>query len=194
MRFPIWPINAACGRQRRDSRQNKRLGLLRSAGNNHRQEAKGVSGFILNSGLRISEALSVRVRDVRVVDGCAQSVRVIGKGNRERLVPLPKEFGQVFGFWLNDKGKEDFVFAKQPGGKPPVAHVVRAYLRRLLDRAGIDKKVTPHKLRHTYATRLLESGAELVDIQVILGHVNLATTQIYTHVSEDRMAGVVARL
>jgi integrase/recombinase XerD len=75
-----------------------------------------------------------------------------------------------------------------------VAHVVRAYLRRLLDRAGIGKKVTPHKLRHTYATRLLESGAKLVDIQVLLGHVNLATTQIYTHVSEDRMAGVVGKL
>jgi integrase/recombinase XerD len=72
--------------------------------------------------------------------------------------------------------------------------VVRAYLQRLLDRAGIDKKVTPHKLRHTYATRLLESGAELVDIQVLLGHVNLATTQIYTHVSKNRMAGVVAKL
>ena len=98
-----------------------------------REHIKGVRvrydflfGLILNSGLRISEALSVRVRDVRVVDGCARSVRVIGKGNRERLVPLPEAFGQVFGFWLNDKGKEEFVFAKQPGGKPPVAHVVRA--------------------------------------------------------------------
>jgi integrase/recombinase XerD len=136
----------------------------------------------------------VRVRDVRVVDGLAKSLRVIGKGNRERLVPLPKEFGHVFGFWLADKPKEDFVFAKQPGGKAPSPWAVRAYLRRLLARAGIDKQVTPHKLRHTYATRLLESGAELVDIQVLLGHVNLATTQIYTHVSEDRMAGVVARL
>jgi integrase/recombinase XerD len=67
-------------------------------------------------------------------------------------------------------------------------------VRRFLDRAGIDKKVTPHKLRHTYATRLLESGAEFVDIQVLLGHVNLATTRIYTYVSEDRMAGVVGRL
>jgi integrase/recombinase XerD len=76
---------------------------------------------------------------------------------------------------------------------PPVP-MVRAYLSRAMARAGIDEKVTPHKLRHTYATRLLESGAELVDIQVLLGHVNLATTQIYTHVSEDRMAGVVARL
>jgi integrase/recombinase XerD len=64
----------------------------------------------------------------------------------------------------------------------------------LVEKTGIDKKVTPHKLRHTYATRLLESGAELIDIQVLLGHVNLATTQIYTHVSEERMAGVVSKL
>jgi integrase/recombinase XerD len=70
---------------------------------------------------------------------------------------------------------------------------VRVYLRDMIARAGIDNKVTPHKLRHTYATRLLESGAELVDIQVLLGHVNLATTQIYTHVGEDRMARVVAK-
>jgi integrase/recombinase XerD len=166
-----------------------------------REHIKGVRvrydflfGLILNSGLRITEALSVRVRDVRVVDGLAKSLRVIGKGNRERLVPLPKEFGHVFGFWLADKPKEDFVFAKAPGGKAPSPWAVRAYLRRLIERSGIDKKVTPHKLRHTYATRLLESGAELVDIQVLLGHVNLATTQIYTHVSEDRMAGVVSRL
>jgi integrase/recombinase XerD len=166
-----------------------------------REHIKGVRvrydflfALILNSGLRISEALSVRVRDVRVVDGCARSVRVIGKGNRERLVPLPQAFGQVFGFWLSDKGKEDFVFAKEPGGKAPTANAAWAYLRNAMARAGIDKKVTPHKLRHTYATRLLESGAELVDIQVLLGHVNLATTQIYTHVSEDRMAGVVGRL
>jgi site-specific recombinase XerC len=68
---------------------------------------------------------------------------------------------------------------------------VRAYLRHAIARAGLDKKVTPHKLRYTYATRLLEFGAEMVDIQVLLGHVNLANTQIYTHVSEGRMAGVV---
>ncbi len=78
--------------------------------------------------------------------------------------------------------------------KLTAVQAIRAYLGHAIARAGIDKKVTPHKLRYTYATRLLGSGAELVDIQMLLGHVNLATTQIYTHVSEDRMAGVVARL
>jgi integrase/recombinase XerD len=124
----------------------------------------------------------------------ARSVRVIGKGNKERAVPLPDAFGQVFGYWISDKGKDEFVFAKESGGKPPGPPAARAYLRRLVEKTGIDKKVTPHKLRHTYATRLLESGAELIDIQVLLGHVNLATTQIYTHVSEERMAGVVSKL
>lgn len=69
----------------------------------------------MRNGRRSSEALQVRIRDVRVVNGVAKSVRVIGKGNRERLVPLPEAFGQVFRSWLNDKGKEDFVFAKEPG-------------------------------------------------------------------------------
>ena len=135
-----------------------------------------------------------KVRDVRLVNWQAKSVRVIGKGDKERIVPLPEAFGQVFGFWLADKLKEDFAFAKNSGGKPPGPHAARAYLRRLIDKANIDKPITPHKLRHTYATRLLEAGAELVDIQTLLGHVNLATTQIYTHVSEERMAGVVAKL
>jgi integrase/recombinase XerD len=110
------------------------------------------------------------------------------------LVPLPEAFGQVFGAWIAGRGGEEYIFAKEPGGKPVGAPAVRAYLRRLMEKAGIDKPISPHKLRHTYATRLLEAGAELVDIQALLGHVNLATTQIYTHVSDERMADVVAKL
>lgn len=151
-------------------------------------------GLIQNSGLRITEALSLRVRDVRQVNGIAKSVRVIGKGNKERVVPLPDTFGQVFGLWLTDRARDDFVFAKKPGGPAAGARAARAYLNRLVEKAGIDKHCSPHKLRHTYATRLLESGAELVDIQALLGHVNLSTTQIYTHVGEDRMADVVSKL
>ena len=79
-------------------------------------------------------------------------------------------------------------------GQPPSAGAARAYLRRLKDKAHIAKPITPHKLRHTYATRLLNTGAELVDIQALLGHVNLATTQIYTHVDQDRMTAVVNKL
>ena len=97
-------------------------------------------GLLLASGLRISEALALRVRDVRLANGAARSLRVIGKGNKERLVPLPEAFGQVFGFWLADRPRDDFVFAQRPGGPPPGAPAVRAYLRRLIARAGIEKQ------------------------------------------------------
>ncbi|MDS4030793.1 MAG: tyrosine-type recombinase/integrase, partial [Candidatus Contendobacter sp.] len=70
--------------------------------------------LLLNSGLRISEALGLKVQDVRLQDGAAKSVRVIGKGNRERIVPLPEDFGQVLGFWLKDRPRGEFAFAQHP--------------------------------------------------------------------------------
>jgi len=109
-------------------------------------------------------------------------------------VPLPEAFGQVFGFWLKDRPRGEFAFAQHPGDPPPTPQVARAYLRRLRQRAHLAKPITPHKLRHTYATNLLNAGAERVDIQALLGHLNLATTQIYTHVDQDRMAAVVNKL
>ncbi|MCP5421246.1 MAG: tyrosine-type recombinase/integrase [Gammaproteobacteria bacterium] len=152
--------------------------------------------LILNAGLRITEALRLKVRDVKLQDGFAYSLRIIGKGDKERIVPLPEAFGQVFGFWLSGRPKDAFVFAQQPGpgGQPPSPQSARSYLRRLREKAGIDKPVTPHKLRHTYATRVLESGAQLVEVQALLGHDNIATTQMYTHVSEERMRAVVKKL
>jgi site-specific recombinase XerD len=148
--------------------------------------------LIQKSGLRISEALGLKVRDVRVVDGVARHVRVIGKGNKERQVPLPETFGRVLALSLAGQAPDDYVFAKKPGGKPVSAHAARAYLKKLIDKAGIEKKVTPHKLRHTYATRLLEKDVQLVDIQALLGHESIATTQIYTHAGQERLSKLVA--
>ncbi|SJM90431.1 tyrosine-type recombinase/integrase [Crenothrix polyspora] len=148
--------------------------------------------LIQKSGLRISEALGLKVAHVRVVDGVAKHVRVIGKGDKERQVPLPESFGRVLALSLAGKGGEDYVFAKKAGAKAPGAHAVRAYLKKLIDKAGIDKKVTPHKLRHTYATRLLEKDVQLVDIQALLGHESIATTQIYTHAGQERLSKLVA--
>ena len=154
-----------------------------------RQRYEVLFALILNAGLRLSEALGLKVRDVTLTGGTARKVRVIGKGNKERVVPLPDAFGLVFGAWVVEIARDDFVFAKAPGDTPPTPQVVRAYLKGLVEKSKIDKHISPHKLRHTYATRVLESGAQLIDIQALLGHANLATTQIYTHVDEDRMAG-----
>ena len=151
-------------------------------------------GLLLNSGLRISEALCLKTADVRILDGLAKSVRVIGKGDKERLVPLPASFGAVFGFWLKDRNRTEFVFARAPGQKAVSRQSAGAYLRLMLKKAGIEKKISPHKLRHTYATNLLNAGAELVDIKALLGHESIATTQIYTNVGQERMERVVGRL
>ena len=93
----------------------------------------------------------------------------------------------------NDRNRAEAVFAKA-NGQPVSAQAARAYLRGMLNKAGIEKKISPHKLRHTDATHLLNAGAARVDIQALLGHVNLATTPIDTHVGPERMEQGVARL
>jgi len=102
--------------------------------------------------------------------------------------------GAEFSGWLKDQPREEFAFARAAGQKPVSSQAARAYLRGMLKKAGIEKKISPHKLRHTYATNLLDAGAELVDIQALLGHVNPATTQIYTYMDQDRTAAVVNKL
>ena len=199
LRIPVWLEREEQARFEATLKDRRNI-PINIFGNNQqrmtetRRRYEMLFGLLLNSGLRISEALALKATDVRLVAGTAKSVRVIGKGDKERLVPLPEAFGAVFGFWLKDRARGEFVFARAAGQKPVSAQAARAYLRGMLQQAGIEKKISPHKLRHTYATNLLNAGAELVDIQALLGHVNLATTQIYTHVDQDRMAAVVNKL
>ncbi len=168
------------------------FGRSRASSIKIRQRYELLFTLIQKTGLRISEALSLKVSDICVVDGMAQSVRVIGKGNKERQVPLPEGFMRELALFITDKSRDEYLFAKKPGGKPIGQHAVRAYLKKIMDKAGIDKKVTPHKLRHTYATRLLEKDVQLIDIQALLGHESIATTQIYTHAGQERLSKLVA--
>ena len=198
LRIPVWLEREE--QQRLEATIKDRRNIpINIFGNNQvrmtetRRRYEMLFGLMLNSGLRISEALRLKASDVRLVDGTARSVRVIGKGDKERLVPLPGAFGAVFGFWLKDRNRGEAIFAKADG-KPVSPQAAGAYLRLMLKKAGIEKKISPHKLRHTYATRLLNAGAELVDIKALLGHESIATTQIYTNVGQERMEKVVARL
>ena len=151
-------------------------------------------GLLLNSGLRISEALGMKGADVRLVDGTAKSVRVIGKGNKERLVPLPEAFGQVFGFWLKDRARGNYIFARAPGQKPVSAQAARADLRGILQKAGIEKKISPHKLRHTTPPTCSTPGRSGWTSRPCWATRAITTTQIYTNVGQERMEQGVARL
>lgn len=98
-----------------------------------------------------------------------------------------------FGYWRKNPPCGEFVFARATGQKPMSAQAARAYLRGMLKQAGIEKKISPHKLRHTDATHRLDAGAERVDIQALLDHESVATTPMDTHVGQARMEQGVAR-
>lgn len=141
---------------------------------------------IYGCGLRVSECLGLLTSQVNLNEGF---IKVIGKGNKERLVPIPKKtLDQMKGYlsvramWL--KGSSNYFFINSKS-KP----LYRQYVERLLSQKrielGIKKEITPHKLRHSYATHLLENGADLRVIQELLGHSSIATTEIYTHVEKN---------
>jgi integrase/recombinase XerD len=123
LRIPVWldrgeQATLQAATRRVDNLPDTIFGRKREAVKAIRRRYEMLFGLLLASGLRISEALALRVRDVRLANGAARSLRVIGKGNKECLVPLPEAFGQVFGFWLANRPRDDFVFAQRPGGPP----------------------------------------------------------------------------
>jgi integrase/recombinase XerD len=149
--------------------------------------------FAYASGVRVSELISVRVRDLHLEpdEGFAS---VFGKGAKERLVPIGMAAMRAVDRYLRetrpklDKGKgEGRVFLNARGG-PLTRMGVWKILREHVAAAGIEKRVTPHTLRHTFATHLLEGGADLMAVQEMLGHADISTTQIYTHVDRNYLA------
>lgn len=153
--------------------------------------------FLYGTGLRISEALSLKGRNVVLEKGTPAAVRVVGKGNKERLVPLSKTAQEV----LRELGPPQghvpvFTFAQgKRRGHVPSARYVEAKFREAALRAGLDpRRFTPHKLRHAYATLLVEMGVELDAVKDLLGHESIATTQIYLHASRERLREAASRL
>jgi integrase/recombinase XerC len=139
------------------------------------------------SGVRVAELSGLDVEDVDLREG---SVRVLGKGRKERIVPLGAKAIQALRAYLGAReGGRGPLFRNPRGGRLTVRslhRIVRARART----AGLAGRVTPHTLRHTFATHLLDAGADLRLIQELLGHARLTTTQRYTHVSADRLAKV----
>lgn len=143
--------------------------------------------LLYGGGFRISEVVRLEWRDVDFRQGI---VRVLGKGNKERICPVGKlcihSLTQYRAVAMNEAELAAHVFpGKQEGHLAP--RVVQNRLKRYLDQSGLPKDITPHKLRHSYATHLLDAGADIRVVQELMGHVSLSTTQIYTHVTLERL-------
>lgn len=142
-----------------------------------------------SSGLRISELVNLKRRDL---DIDAEVLRVTGKGAKERMVPIGEPAIMALRrYWslIGEPEGHAFIFSAN-GQKPLSVLSVQTRLKTYLRHAGIDPKITPHKLRHSFATHLLEHGADLRSVQEMLGHKSLAATQVYTHLTSERMKRV----
>jgi len=152
--------------------------------------------FAYASGVRVGELITLRLRDLWLEDGFAS---VYGKGAKERLVPIGRSAVRALDLYLRElrprleKGEGDGVVFLNARGRPLSRMGAWKILRKHVERAGIRKRVTPHTLRHTFATHLLEGGADLAAVQEMLGHADIATTQIYTHVDREYLRDVHRR-
>lgn len=149
------------------------------------QRNKAIIEVLFSCGLRVSELVNLKMSALYLDE---QFVRIMGKGNKERLVPISENAIKQLKYWFIDRshmsikpGEEDYVFLNRRG-----AHLTRTMIlimiKRLGAEAGIQKTISPHTLRHSFATALLEGGANLRAIQSMLGHESIGTTEIYTHI------------
>lgn len=149
------------------------------------QRNKAIIEVLFSCGLRVSELVNLKMSALYLDE---QFVRITGKGNKERLVPISENAIEQLKYWFIDRshmnikpGEEDYVFLNRRG-----AHLTRTMIlimiKRLGAEAGIQKTISPHTLRHSFATALLEGGADLRAIQSMLGHESIGTTEIYTHI------------
>lgn len=147
-------------------------------------------------GLRVSELVTLRLSNLFFDDGF---IKVVGKGSKERLIPIGKTAMKMVNLYVDGnrkllkikKGEEDYVFLNRRG-----AHLTREMVFMLVKKwvaaAGIDKTVSPHTFRHSFATHLIEGGADLRAVQQMLGHESITTTEIYTHLDQDYLRTNIA--
>lgn len=149
------------------------------------QRNRAIIEVLFSCGLRVSELVTLTLSNIYEEDGF---VRILGKGNKERLVPISGRALHELHLWYMDRrqmkikpGEEDYVFLNRRG-----AHLTRTMIfimiKQYATQAGIRKTISPHTLRHSFATALLEGGASLRVIQTLLGHESIGTTEIYTHI------------
>lgn len=154
----------------------------------HRNRA--IIEVLFSCGLRVSELINLKLSNLYIEE---QYIRVMGKGSKERLVPISPRALDELSYWFADRnvmkikpGEEDYVFLNRRG-----QHLTRTMILIMIKRyaveAGIKKTISPHTLRHSFATSLLEGGADLRAIQAMLGHESIGTTEIYTHIDTSTL-------
>ena len=154
----------------------------------HRNRA--IIEVLFSCGLRVSELVNLQLSNLYLEE---EYVRVMGKGSKERLVPISRRAIQELKYWFDDRrhmtikpGEEDYVFLNRYG-KHLTRTMILIMIKRQAEAAGIHKTISPHTLRHSFATALLEGGADLRIIQALLGHESIGTTEIYTHIDTSML-------
>ena len=149
------------------------------------QRNRAIIEVLFSCGLRVSELVNLRLSDLYREE---RFVRILGKGSKERLVPISERALHEIALWETDRchldikpGEEDYVFLNRRGARL-TRTMILIIVKRLAAEAGITKTISPHPLRHSFATALLQGGADLRAIQAMLGHEDIGTTEIYTHV------------
>ncbi|WP_157523688.1 site-specific tyrosine recombinase [Mucilaginibacter ginkgonis] len=156
---------------------------------------KAILEILYSCGLRVSELTELRISNLYLE---IEFIKVLGKGSKERLVPIGRPATKALEIWLNEvrvhisikKGEEDFVFLNRRGSRLTRVYIFML-IKQLAETIGLKKKISPHTFRHSFATHLVEGGADLRAVQEMLGHESITTTEIYTHLDNDYLKSTI---
>ena len=155
----------------------------------HGQRNKAIIETLYSCGLRVTELVNLKISNIQFKEGY---IKIIGKGDKERLTPIGSNAIKYILLYIDEvrvhqkikKNNEDFVFLNNRGSKLSRV-MIFTLIKKIIEKVGIKKKVSPHTFRHSFATHLIEGGADLRAVQEMLGHESITTTEIYTHLDKD---------
>lgn len=158
---------------------------------------KAIIEILYGCGLRVSELVGLKISDINIQ---AEYIKILGKGNKERIVPIGSTALKLLILYIQEvrihvnikKGYEDFVFLNRSGTSLSRISMF-TIIKSLAEQTGLKKTISPHTFRHSFATHLIEGGADLRAVQEMLGHSSITTTEIYTHIDREYLHGIVTQ-